>query len=283
MYWKKISVLFIATFVISESAFVDFLEKVGRCSIKDNACQEKLYTASVQHIAPRGIPENGIPPFDPFVIKDISVSVVNLFDITMKEGVANHLKSCVLNRINTTIENYHSTMEITCDVTINGNYTISTNSPLIRNLLGSVDSIRGDGFGKIKIKKLHITFEFDIFLREKDGEVFIDCTYEDTKYKYDFGKVTFDADHIYIADQEVSNQIVSILNNNWEFFTSTFGKPFMVVATDLIFEYTHRFFDVTPARFYLLEDLREWLPNSPKKTRKRLFAPVQLPELVQSS
>ncbi|KAI5636240.1 hypothetical protein NE865_11004 [Phthorimaea operculella] len=278
MYGKKICVLFIATFAFSESAFVDFLEETGRCSIKDNACQEKLYTASVKHIAPVGIPEKGIPPFDPFVIKDLTVSVVNLFDITMKSGVAKHLKSCVLNRINTTIENYHSTMEITCDVTIKGNYSLSATSPLIKNLLGSADSVRGDGFGQVKIQKMHITFDFDIFLRETDGEVYIDCTYDDTKYKYDFGKVTFDANNIYIADQEVSNQVVSILNNNWEFFATTFGKPFMTVATDIIFEYTHRFFDVTPARFYLLEDLREWLPNSPKKTRKRVFAPIKLPE-----
>ncbi|XP_049872268.1 uncharacterized protein LOC126371102 [Pectinophora gossypiella] len=251
--------VFVAAFLICESAFVDELQK-KRCSVKDNACQKKLYTESLQTVAKTGLPENGIPPFDPYVIKNISVSVLGLVNITMIDGVAKGLKNCYFGRINTTIENYHSLMEIICDVTIKGNYKVLANGPLVENLLGG-STVHGEGFGKVKIEKFRVTFDFDIFLREANDEIYIDCKYEDTHYKYEFGKITFAANNLYIANQEVSNQIVNLLNQNWNFIITTFGKPFVDTAMDIVYELTHKFFDVTPTRYYLLEDLRPYLKN----------------------
>lgn len=48
----------------------------------------------VDHFAEHGIAELGIPGLDPMHVKDQSVSVIGLVNITLVEGIAEGMKDC---------------------------------------------------------------------------------------------------------------------------------------------------------------------------------------------
>ncbi|KAI5636239.1 hypothetical protein NE865_11003 [Phthorimaea operculella] len=248
--------LLFAIFGNSQAAFVDTL---GKCSVKDNQCLAKLFTTGMSSAAKTGIPEYDIPPFDPFVIKDVSASVLNVVEITMVDGVAKNIKSCVFDRLELNMEELHSSMDITCDVTIKGHYKVKTINPIIQNTVGS--DVTGDGNGKVKMDKFQMKFETDFSLREKDGELYFDWKYEDMRYNYTFEHVAFSANSVKMGSLEISGQVLGVINQNWEFIMTTFGKPFIDIAMSIVDRYMHKFFDVTPAKVFMIEDLSQYKKN----------------------
>ncbi|KAJ2951004.1 hypothetical protein O0L34_g5379 [Tuta absoluta] len=245
--------LLFAIFGNSQAAFIDTL---GQCSVKDNQCLAKLFTTGMSSAAKTGIPEYGIPPYDPFAVKDVSASVLNVVEISMVDGVAKNIRSCVFDRLELNMEELHSTMDITCDVTIKGRYKVKTIHPIIQNTVGS--NVTGDGVGKVKMEKFQMKFETDLSLREKDGDLFFDWKYEDMRYNYTFDNVAFSASSVKMGSLEISGQVLGVMNENWEFIMTTFGKPFIDIAMKIIDGYMHKFFDNTPAKVFIIEDLSQY-------------------------
>lgn len=67
-----------------------------KCSIKDNVCLKDMTERVMQYVGEFGIPEMKIPPYDPYQMKDQTVSVVGLMDVTMVDGVVEGMKDCTL-------------------------------------------------------------------------------------------------------------------------------------------------------------------------------------------
>ncbi|KAJ0183217.1 hypothetical protein K1T71_001193 [Dendrolimus kikuchii] len=250
----KILLLFISTiFVFSETAFVDNLPK---CKLADNECMRDLYQSIVRDIGKTGIADLNIPPIDPMKLKNVSVLVANLLNITLVDGVVKGIKDCVFDKFTINITAERGSQENICDVTIKGHYNVISTSPFIQSILGG-NTIHGDGNGLVKIEKLHLTFDFPFYAQKRDdGAIYIKCLYKDINYEYNIkGKTHFAADNLYFGDQELSEPILAFLNENEKLIMSSFGEPFMKKAIEFYFQFASYFFDNVPAKYFLIDDL----------------------------
>uniref|UniRef100_A0A1E1W860 Uncharacterized protein n=1 Tax=Pectinophora gossypiella TaxID=13191 RepID=A0A1E1W860_PECGO len=247
-------ILFFSALALCEPAFVDTLPK---CSIKDFECLRGLYQDMMTRSAD-GIPEIGMAPTDPFILKNETVSVLDMVHITMVDGVAKGVKNCIINKVRPDLDTKNFTMDFTCDWVIKGKYKV-TSEPAAKEWLGG--EVKGEGYGKVEIEKLRIKAGFEFFVRKDNGEVYLDYSYHGMKFAYQFGGIRLHTqnDFLYIGDQELSKQVISIFNDNWKFFISTFGRPFVLKGMDFFFNFTHIFYDNVPAKHFIIEDLSSYL------------------------
>ncbi|RVE54628.1 hypothetical protein evm_000749 [Chilo suppressalis] len=132
---------------LGDAAFVDNL---SQCEIKDTNCQKNLFQNILKVQSKTGIPEYNIPVFDPIILKDVNVPVLNAANLTLVEGKLKGLSGCVFNDFTTHVDSGLASVDMTCDLTLSGKYTAFSDSELIKSVLGG-DSIRGDGKTKVKI------------------------------------------------------------------------------------------------------------------------------------
>lgn len=57
-----------------------------------------MFQTALQVIA-KGAPELNIPPIDPLELKNISATLMNLFDVTLLNGIVRGVKDCVFERV----------------------------------------------------------------------------------------------------------------------------------------------------------------------------------------
>ncbi|KAL4713161.1 hypothetical protein ACJJTC_018806 [Scirpophaga incertulas] len=166
--------LTILTFILSvvalgvNTAFVDDLIK---CSLKDHECQKNMLQKVLSDYGRTGIPEYNVPIFDPIIIKDVSLPLLNLVNITLVEAKLKGLSSCEVDKFSTQIEKKRATLNITCDLTLKGNYKAFSDNPAIKTLLGG-NTIKGDGKTKIKVQQINVKLDIS-FLVEKKNAIYI--------------------------------------------------------------------------------------------------------------
>ncbi|XP_072932632.1 uncharacterized protein [Epargyreus clarus] len=239
------------------------MDTLNKCSIKDNDCQVKMISSTLSAIQKTGIPELGIPPIDPMVVKDITVPILDLMELHVVEGTAKGAKDCVVEKYITEIEKGHSEMTLLCNAfTIKAKYKLSGSSPLLKNLFGG-ESLSGEGNGKVKMEKLRLKLDYYYDMkRNKDGDVYFHWKFNKTIYTYELlGKISFAADKVFLGKTDATQVVVGFLNENSKFIMNTFGKTFMDIAMELVYTYTHTFFNMVPAKYFILEDLSEYVKS----------------------
>lgn len=75
------------------------MSSLPKCSIRDNDCQRELFQTVLSSIGKTGVEELGIPPIDPLELNDVSVSVADLLDITLVDGIAKGVKDCDIHKM----------------------------------------------------------------------------------------------------------------------------------------------------------------------------------------
>lgn len=71
---------------------------MGKCEIDNTECHINMVQTVLRDIAKTGIEELGIPAIDPMILKNVSVNVLDIIDITMIDGTAKGVKDCVINK-----------------------------------------------------------------------------------------------------------------------------------------------------------------------------------------
>ncbi|NP_001153663.1 uncharacterized protein LOC100301495 precursor [Bombyx mori] len=240
------------------SAYVDTLQKCGK---SDAVCQKKLLQSVLKSISKTGIPELDIPQIDPIQLKGFNVAILDLVNITLVDGVAKGVKDCTVNKFEANFDDLHASIELVCDITIKGHYSVYSGSPLIKNFLGG-DNIHGDGNGKAKIEKFKVAFDFDFTVEKRGDDLFIKSSIEKMKYTYDvLGKMVFAADNLYVGNKEQSASIVKLMNENWRILMDMVGKQFVEKAMNFVFNFTQKFFSNVPTKNYILDDLENYVSS----------------------
>lgn len=65
--------------------------------MNDSECHRELLQVILGDIGKTGIKELGIPPIDPVELKNVSISIADLIDITLVDGVGLGVKDCKIN------------------------------------------------------------------------------------------------------------------------------------------------------------------------------------------
>ncbi|KAJ2951008.1 hypothetical protein O0L34_g5383 [Tuta absoluta] len=256
MFVRKTFLLFVScTLLFCEAAFVDNLEK---CSITDTKCMKEVIQSVIRDTSKTGIPEYAIPPYDPYVIKNERISVLNLVDVTLVEGTVRGIRNCVVNKFDVNFYKGKARLDLTCDVKIKGKYRASGEAEIIKTLLGG-SSVRGEGTAKVVIDKFHLKTDYKFHVISRDDELYIECKRNDTKIQMDIGRISFAADNLYLGDTEASALIVDIMNSNWKFIMENTGKPFLDRAGEVINSEIRKFFSKVPAKYYVADDLSQFV------------------------
>ncbi|KAF9808937.1 hypothetical protein SFRURICE_010514, partial [Spodoptera frugiperda] len=217
-------------------------EQLPKCKLSDNECKRGLIESALRILAKTGLPEKGIPKIDPFSIHNVSLSIPDVIDLTLVDGRVKGIKDCAMNKFTASIEDEHASLEMTCDITIKGQYKVFSDLAV-----------------KLLMAKEMEKFDFDYFFQNRDGQVFIKCKNDKLKYNYDVkGKMVFYADNLFIGGKESSKSVMDVMNQNWKFLMTTFGKPFMDKSTDFIMEFLQKLFDVIPANNMFEDDLSKY-------------------------
>ncbi|XP_063381797.1 uncharacterized protein LOC134668226 [Cydia fagiglandana] len=246
-----------SVFMIGDASFVGSLTK---CSMSDSECHKKLYQSVISEVGKVGVKELGIPPIDPLELRNVSVSLLGLLDISLEDGIVKGVKDCLFNNVTTDIPNGHFYLDMTCDITVKGHYKAFSASPLIKTLLGG-DFIRADGIGKARVEKLHMNLDFAIYAyKGDDGEIYLTSKYEQTKYDFEIlGKLVFAANNIFMGKQDISVLAVSLLNQTAKSLAPYAGRAFMDKSVEFVHAYCGKFFEAVPARYYIKEDLTPFI------------------------
>ncbi|CAH1636534.1 unnamed protein product [Spodoptera littoralis] len=255
MFPKQSLLLVFTTFVLCEAGF---LETLPKCKINDNECKKGLIQSVIKNLAKTGLPEKGIPKIDPLSINNVSMSIADVIDLTLIDGIAKGIKDCTVNKFTASIEDECSTIEMTCDVTIKGRYKVYSASPFIKAFSGG-ETVEGEGNGKVKIEKLFLRFDFDHFFQKRGGKVYLKFKSNKLKYQYDIkGKMMFFADSLYIGGKECSKSVMDVMNQNWKFLMTSFGKPFMDKSMDFVTNFLEKYFGAVSADYMFDEDLTQY-------------------------
>ncbi|XP_023934100.2 juvenile hormone-binding protein [Bicyclus anynana] len=248
-----------ALLTICESAFVDTLTK---CEVDDKACLKELTQKMFIKIAPTGVPEYNIPPYDPLELKGIKVPILGLLTITIEEGTARGIKDCVFNKFNVNIKKGYLSMALTCDLDVDVKVKLGDINEVIQNTLGT-KAIEGSGSAKLKLDKLHIKIKYfyDIVKRD-DGKIYIDCKPEEAVYDYEVGDAKILLEKLFIGGVDVAKQVNGILQPNTKVLVSTFGSEFFKVAKNVVADIVHAIFDKTSTDHFISTDLSPHVKNA---------------------
>ncbi|CAG5028595.1 unnamed protein product [Parnassius apollo] len=255
---KLLGFLIASFLVFCESALVDTLVK---CSIKDDECMKTFYQSLIKKLGDNGAPEIGINKIEPMKLKDSTVSILGVLNITLIEGEVEGITSCKIthHRVEDSLKKV--SLRILCDrFVIRGHYIMEGTGALFKGA-GIENDIHGKGNGKIVIDKIEVHLEIPLRLvKHDDGDIYFKPQIEEATYDFNvLGKATFDADNIMIGEKNASEDLLKFMNENWKLLLQTFGKTFFDKAIDFVHIFTNKFFENIPVKKFILEDLSSYV------------------------
>ncbi|PZC76667.1 hypothetical protein B5X24_HaOG204350 [Helicoverpa armigera] len=236
------------------------IEDLPKCHLDDSECLRDLYEMVIKEIIENGLPEQDVPPMEPMVIENVTFNIHEVANLTIVEGMAKGIKECIVEKFSINITAGIGHQENTCDISVEGHYIMEAFSPLFKNFLGE-EYMHGNGYGKSETENMHLIFDFPFnVIQHDDGEIYIKCIYDLIKYDYENReKVVYAADNIVVGDEDISELMVEMMNENWRIVMSTCAPPFMDKSVESYFKFVGFFFDSVPARHYIIEDLSPYL------------------------
>lgn len=205
------------------------------CDILTDECLTKSTIDAIPGLV-KGVPEVGIPVLDPLKItENISMTLPGNLKMTFKNGRIIGLGSCLPNKVSSRREKRTFTMDMHCNLTIKGQYSLKG-----RLLLFNLDT---DGNAKIKILNQHIRLDvFQKVVKNPNGEVHYKI--DNYKYKADYGDdLKLNLTNLFRHSPEISANILEVINSNSKLVASEFGGPILDYAIDYAVNVTKKFFE----------------------------------------
>ncbi|VVC91419.1 circadian clock-controlled protein daywake-like [Leptidea sinapis] len=185
----------------------------------------------------KGIPDLGLPSLDPFVIDKLAIPL-NGLKVTFYQGKVTGFRNCIVDNVISELEKRHFVLEFHCNLTIKGQY----------DAVGQILVFPINGEGDAKVKLTNLRMKVDINTKYiKDNKGVNHFSIKNYKYTFDYGdKVTFDLQNLFKESKELSNTVLTFLNENWKTVAEEFGKPIVDYAVELAIRTIEKFFLVVP-------------------------------------
>ncbi|XP_075975290.1 uncharacterized protein LOC142975998 [Anticarsia gemmatalis] len=254
MFKTKVIFFISAIFAYCESASI--LEHIHKCKVTDDECLRDNYRNILQEITDSGIPDQGIPRVDPFDVKDMEITAMEMLKIKMPKGTVKGYKTCKSEKFHTDMETLTTSIELLCDeIVIEGDYKLET-TPTLDALLGGI-KITGEGQGSLKIEKLQLNMENKFEYKKLE-----DCEYhavvlpDQSSYEFKIlGKMSATGNSLSVGSVDVSEVAFKIFNENWEFISRLMGKTVLNQGIGVFMHYVNKFFASVPMNALVIDDL----------------------------
>ncbi|KAJ2950999.1 hypothetical protein O0L34_g5375 [Tuta absoluta] len=215
---------------------------VENCKLTDASCMLPAFQAAMPVFCD-GIPEVGIDVMDPMELEDIAFDLSGL-KFSLKEGRLKGLRGSIIDKVKWDLKKKRLEIDYHFNGTVKGHYTAGGRLLIL--------PITGDGQMKLKTRNMAIQLYIDYKLvTGKDGKEYV------TPIKYDFTFDIIDGAHfnltgLFNGNDELSNTMLTFLNENWKQVSVEFGRPMIDAAAKKIFKGVVAFFKTAP-----LEDLAD--------------------------
>ncbi|XP_041980277.1 protein takeout-like [Aricia agestis] len=204
------------------------------CPKSDSECLKK----TIQEVLPlftQGIPSIGVNSLDPMEQKSVNIELPGGLKIVFKDGVVKGFKTCKVDSAKYNDLNVDINMH--CDLTIKGKYTAQGNILIV--------SINGDGDAKIKLPNLGLKIKYVLEDKTQNGVVYRTLKDHKVTTSYD-GRVSFTFTNLFKGNPELSQAVLTFLNENWKQLVEEFGKPIEDVIIKGTIRNIKKFFESVP-------------------------------------
>ncbi|CAH2047040.1 unnamed protein product, partial [Iphiclides podalirius] len=183
----------------------------------------------------KGIPSIGVNSTDPLTYSDIKMDLPGGLKLEFTDGVLTGLRKCIVDNVK--FEGIEANIEIHCNLTIKGKYKAQGKVLIV--------SINGDGDAKLKISDMVLKGKLTFSDVVRDG-----VTYYDVKsYKVAYNirdRVHFSLTNIFKGNPQLSETVLTFLNENWKDVVNEFGGPLIDLVINIGFGNVKHFFSKVP-------------------------------------
>ncbi|CAK1585304.1 unnamed protein product [Parnassius mnemosyne] len=134
-------------------------------------------------------------------------------------------------------ENNEADITLHCDILIKGKY--KANGQIL------IVSLNGDGDAKLKITDVLLKAKLKFADKVRDGVTHYDVKHYKVSYMIR-DKVHFDLTNLFKGNPEISQTVLTFLNENWKEVVNEFGGPIVDFVINLAFKNVQQFFKKIP-------------------------------------
>ncbi|CAG5028615.1 unnamed protein product [Parnassius apollo] len=182
-----------------------------------------------------GIPSIGVNSTDPLKYDLIEMELPGGLTIQFTDGVMTGLKKCIVDDVK--FENNEADITLHCDIVIKGKYKAKGQILIV--------SLNGDGDAKLKITDILLKAKLKFADKVRNGVTH----YEVKNYKVSYtirDKVHFDLTNLFKGSPEISQTVLTFLNENWKEVVNEFGGPIIDFIVNVAFKNVQVFFREIP-------------------------------------
>ncbi|XP_048485387.1 circadian clock-controlled protein daywake-like [Plutella xylostella] len=211
-----------------------------KCKLSDSECMKTAFQQYLPTFV-SGIPELGVEVLDVMDMEDIKFDLSGL-KFTLQEGKLKGLKSSIIDGARWDMAKKRLHIDFHNNCTIRGHYTASGRILIL--------PITGDGNMKLKLRNLVVKLfiDFDMGKNDEGKDIIVAKKFG---YEYDvIDNVHYDLSNLFNGNKELSETMLTFLNQNWKQIVKEFGTPMMNVSAKKIYKNIATFLKNTP-----LEDI----------------------------
>ncbi|XP_049872278.1 circadian clock-controlled protein daywake-like [Pectinophora gossypiella] len=209
---------------------------VDKCKLEDSACLKEAFQQALPVFA-AGIPDVGIEVLDPLHMDDLSFDLSGL-QFSLKEGQLKGLKTAEFDKIKWDLKKKRIEVDYHLNCSVRGHYTAGGRLLIL--------PINGDGQLKLKLRNVAIAMFIDYKMEKgADGKEYV----KPTKYEFAFDvkdNAHFSLTGLFNGNKELSDTMLSFLNENWKQVSIEFGRPMIDGAARKIYKNVVIFFSKMP-------------------------------------
>ncbi|XP_072932364.1 protein takeout-like [Epargyreus clarus] len=224
--------VFISTFCrLSAKVAPDYIHI---CPGLKSDCLKDNIQKTIPHFV-KGVPNLGLIATDPLQVDYLKLDLPGDLKIEFFNGNITGVRKCIVDSVK--YEDYTADLTVNCELVVKGKYKARG-----KILLFTID---GDGDAKIKIKSMIVNTK--LFFEDKVRQGVTYHEIKNIKWTSRFGdKVSFVFTNLFKGNPELSQTILTFLNENWEQVVDEFGKPMVNEALKLTLNVVKKFFKKIP-------------------------------------
>ncbi|CAH2238702.1 protein takeout-like [Pararge aegeria] len=234
MFRYKDLTLIAFVILFCESSSKSAPDYIKPCPGLKSECLKKNIQETIPHFV-KGIPSLGINSTDPLFGDPVHLDLAGGLKIEFNDGVIKGFRKCVVEHVK--YEGLEAQLNLRCSLSLKGKYKAT----------GRVLIFAINGEGDARIKTPNVAFSCKITFEDvtRDGVIYREIKDYKASYSYD-DKVNFQFTNLFKGNPELSDTVLTFINENWKQVLDEFGKPITDTIVSMVFNIIKKFFHSIP-------------------------------------
>ncbi|KAL0880084.1 hypothetical protein ABMA27_002576 [Loxostege sticticalis] len=197
-----------------------------KCEKTDSQCLKSTAQETVPALV-AGIPDIGAAALDPIILDKVKIDLAGL-KLLITNAAVKGLKKSVIEKINVDRTKKVLELKYVADIVLKSKYKASGRLLIL--------PISGDGDLTLKLKKIQVDVSMPFeYSKNTDGQTILDL--KSFSFKYDVKEnAHFHLTNLFNGNKELSDAMLTFMNNNWKVLTEEFGAPLLQASHKVIFD-----------------------------------------------